>query len=42
MQRLSDKLDSNSSAIVVAGDIPLCTAHICGIGHANFWSFSLQ
>jgi hypothetical protein len=35
MQRLADRLDCNSSAIVVAGDIPLCTAHICGIHFAN-------
>ena len=40
MQRLSDKLDCNSSAIAVAGDTRSCSAHICGIGHAR--SFILQ
>jgi hypothetical protein len=42
MQRLSDKLDCNSSATAVAGDTRLYTAHICGIRHANFLSYSLQ
>ena len=42
MQRLADRLDCNSSAIAVAGDTRLCSAHICGIRHANFFSFSLQ
>ena len=42
MQRLSDKLDCNSSAIVVAGDTRPCSVHTCDIRFANFFSFGLQ
>ena len=42
MQRLSDKLDCNSSAIVVAGDTQPCSVHTCDIRFANFFSFGLQ
>jgi len=42
MQRLFDKLDCNSSAIVVAVDTLSCTHHTCDIPLANFFSFGLQ
>jgi len=42
MQRLSDRPDCNSSAIVVAGDTQPCSVHTCDIRFANFFSFGLQ